>query len=164
MKIAGTGHRPEKLGGYADEAYERVFLVGQQYLVQTKPELIISGMALGWDTALAEAAFFLGTPFHAYIPFEGQERKWPAKAQRLYRNLLKHAAKVVNCGGEGYAGWKMHNRNECMVNELGPDDRLVALWNGDREGGTYNCIQYAEKQGVQWVNLWGQFNGQPVPR
>lgn len=161
MKIAGTGHRPEKLGGYSAEAYEAVFSVAVIYLGQAQPELVISGMALGWDQALAEAAYALGIPFDAYIPFEGQERKWPAKSQRFYRQLLEQARIVINCGvDDSYAAWKMQNRNECMVNALDPQqDRLVALWNGDEEGGTYNCIRYAKTKGVRIVNLWGQFHG-----
>ena len=161
MKIAGTGHRPDKLGGYSVEVYEAVFEVALGYLRQTKPESVISGMALGWDQALAEAALMLHIPFDAYIPFEGQERKWPVKSQRFYRALMANARTVVNCGNDdNYASWKMQVRNERMVDALDQEgDRLVALWNGDEHGGTFNCIQYAKTKDVRIVNLWGQFHG-----
>lgn len=156
--IAGTGHRPDKLGGYAPEAYERYFSVALIHLDKARPDLVITGMALGWDTALAEAAFSLGIPFHAYIPFPGQERKWPADNQKLYRNLLAEAGEVRDICGEGYAAWKMQARNEAMVDALITEESyLLALWNGDKDGGTANCIRYAEDRGVVIINCWEEF-------
>jgi len=36
---------------------------------------------------------------------------------------------------------KMQKRNEWMVDNC---DLLIAVWNEDKSGGTYNCIQYAK--------------------
>lgn len=154
MIIAGTGHRPDKLGGYDGQTADRLFDFAIRHIEQLKPDLIISGMALGWDMALAEAAWALEIPFHAYIPFRGQELKWPSGPQVLYRNLLAVAAKILECGEPGYAAWKMQVRNKCMVDALtGPDDVLLALWDGS-DGGTSNCVKYAESKGKTIINLW----------
>ena len=73
MIIAATGHRPDKLGGYGSIVADRLFHLAYETLEELAPTLVISGMALGWDMAVAEAAFCLDIPFHAYRPFEGQE-------------------------------------------------------------------------------------------
>lgn len=156
MKIAVTGHRPNKIGGYSDLAQEMLIDFAADWIVRQDDEdelEIITGMALGWDQAVAEAAILTGTPFHAYIPFEGQELRWPESSQNYYRSLLKQAADVtVACTGK-YEPWKMQARNEIMVRHC---DRLVALWNGTT-GGTANCVRCAEKVGRECVNLWPEW-------
>ena len=47
------------------------------YLERARPDAVISGMALGWDQAVARATADLGIPWVAAITFEGQESKWP---------------------------------------------------------------------------------------
>lgn len=154
MIVAGTGHRPDKLGGYTDEASKRLQSLAEFWLRNVNVEGVISGMALGWDQALAWAAVELNIPFYAYIPFVGQEKAWPKQSQSEYHLLLDHAHAVKECSEPGYAVWKMQHRNKCMV-----DDALVvlALWNGS-DGGTANCIEYAKKQNKQVVNLWPTFS------
>ena len=120
------------------------------WLKRVKPATVISGMALGWDQALAQAALNLDIPYYAYIPFNGQESKWPVNSQDVYRFLLNKADHIVECSEPGYAVWKMQHRNECMVKDA---DVVLALWNGS-SGGTANCVDYAEKVKKQVVNLW----------
>lgn len=55
MIVAGTGHRPNKLGGYGDDVFERLVALARTYLWHMEPWHVISGMALGWDQALAQA-------------------------------------------------------------------------------------------------------------
>lgn len=56
---------------------------------------------------------------------------------------------------ETYAPWKLHKRNEYMVNMA---DEIWAWWNGDRSGGTYACVKYAHKKGKKIVNLYKKFH------
>lgn len=155
--IAATGHRPEKLGGYSPEVANRLRLLAHRYLVDNRPEFVISGMALGWDQAVAVAALLAGIPFVAAIPFRGQESRWPEHSQRAYHELLAQAVKVVDTGGPGYAVWKMQKRNEWMVDRA---SKLVALWDGS-EGGTANCLAYARKKDKMIENLWAEFVSAP---
>lgn len=85
MIIAATGHRPLKVGGYGRQAYLRLFDVAFAYLREEQNKhaglkhhglVAVSGMALGWDHAFAAAAWNLGIPFLAIVPFEGQEQRW----------------------------------------------------------------------------------------
>jgi len=48
----------------------------------------------------------------------------------------------------------MQKRNEWMVDYIRPSGLLVALWNDDPSGGTWNCINYARRQGVSTGNIW----------
>lgn len=153
--LAGTGHRPDKLGGYSADVYDRVLDVAETAILSLSPSVVISGMALGWDTALAEAAYLLGVPYKAYVPFEGQESKWPTDSRILYRNLLKHARDIVYCSPPGYSAYKMQVRNARMVDD---SDVVAALWDGS-PGGTSNCIEYATAAGVKVVNYWDIFVG-----
>lgn len=151
--IAGTGHRPNKLGGYSTDAFKNLCHIAQEVLKELKPKLVISGMALGWDQALACAAIAENIPFAAAIPFEGQQNAWPESSRMIYSTILeKSAKKIIVCDG-GYAAWKMQKRNEWMVDHA---DTIVALWDGSI-GGTANCINYAKKIGKKIINYWDKY-------
>ncbi len=148
MIIVATGHRPNKILVNGEPAYDgtafellrsfaRSVLSGQ---TQVRPT-IVGGMALGWDQAIAMAAIDLDYPLHAYVPFVGQEARWPKESQHRYRRILENAARVHIVSHGTYAAWKLHKRNQEMVMVA---DRIVALWDGS-DGGTKNCIDYAKK-------------------
>ena len=153
MILAGTGHRPDKLGGYADDVRLRLEAFAETQLVALRPERVISGMALGWDQALAVAAVTLGIPLIAAVPFAEQAAAWPEGSQLRYRNLLAEAAEVHTICPPGYAGWKMQQRNNWMVIK---SDVLLALWNGT-SGGTANCVSYDKKNERKIVNVWDEW-------
>lgn len=153
MIVAGTGHRPDKLGGYENRTRLALGGLATEYLSRKKPDLVISGMALGWDQALAGAAIALGIPLCAIIPFEGQERKWPEDAQARYARLLASAGEVV-VASPWPSTSAMQKRNEMMVDRA---DRVVALWDGSW-GGTFNCVKYAEKTRVPIDHLWNRWS------
>ena len=145
MKIAFTGHRPNKLGGYDDKTNKRTEVLNkiQKYLSDDyiKEMSFISGMALGVDQWIAEFAIEKNIDFDAYIPFKGQELAWPKSSQEHYHELLKKAKNIKYICEPGYAPWKMQKRNESMVNDC---DILIAVWD-ESSGGTANCVKYAEK-------------------
>lgn len=148
--LAGTGHRPDKIsGGYSEVARVRLVDFAEIILRETKPDRVVSGMALGWDQALVEAALRLNIPFVAALPFGGQELTWPTASQERYRELLKKAVTIkLVCEG-GYASWKYQLRNEYLVTSC---HLLVALWDGS-DGGTANCVKYAKKCGRTMLPL-----------
>lgn len=146
MKLAVTGHRPDKLGNdYKLESplIQWIKTEIEAIIKRVQPELMISGMALGIDTLFAKLAVSNDIPLIAAVPFSGQEAKWPKESRELYSELLeweKTTIYVVSQGG--YAGWKMQVRNEWMVNN---SDFLIAVWDGS-EGGTCNCVMYAKRK------------------
>lgn len=150
MIYAGTGHRPDKLGGYSIEAYARLYTVARQFLLEQGCEtIVISGMALGWDQALAHAAAVLGYHWIAAVPFAGQESAWPQESQLRYKQLINCCPEVVTVCPGGYSPSKMQLRNQWMVDNC---DTVLAMWDGSA-GGTGNCIKYAEKRKRPIVNL-----------
>jgi uncharacterized phage-like protein YoqJ len=152
--VAGTGHRPDKLGGYSDEAFNKLVEIAETTFKKTNPSEVISGMALGWDMALAQAAVNMGIPFIAAIPFLGQENMWIKKTQEYYKELLSKASRIeIVCEG-GYAAFKMQKRNEWMVDN---SDVVLAMYNGDTSGGTYNCVKYATNR-KPIINLYNKLN------
>jgi uncharacterized phage-like protein YoqJ len=148
--VAGTGHRPDKLGGYSLAAHMDLVATARGWLEQHPVRGVISGMALGWDQALALAAADLGIPFMAAVPCDEQDRMWPAGSRRDYQRLLARAAKVLVVSPGPYAAWKMQTRNVWMVDRA---DIILAMWNGT-SGGTANCIEYAKSRGKTITNLW----------
>jgi len=151
MVLAATGHRPGSLGGYGPETEARLLRLTRGHLqAANAPHAVISGMALGWDTAWALVAVELGIPLIAAVPFDGQERRWPESARRLRASLLSRAARVEVVSPGPYASWKFERRNQWMVDHA---DRVVALWSG-APGGTARCVAYAQRAGKPVDNLW----------
>lgn len=159
MILAATGHRPDRILARGKNAYDEVVAralvdFALVCLERERPIAVLSGMAQGWDQAVAQACVECGIPFVAAVPFEGQDAKWPEKARRTYRWLLGQAAAVEVCSPGGYAPHKMHVRNQYMVDEA---ESVLALWNGNADGGTASAVRYAEQQGKPVVNVWAEW-------
>lgn len=154
MIICGTGHRPNKVGGYSDPAREILNSVAMQWLSKNKVDKVISGGALGWDQALALAAWDLGIPLTMALPFLDFDSRWPKQSRDFLAYLNKNAHEVVYVSEPGYNPYKMQVRNVWMVDHC---DAVLALWNGS-SGGTANCVSYAEKAGKPIINLWERFS------
>lgn len=154
--ICGTGHRPTKLAKQGVAAYsptqtKLLTRLCVEYLKANPVSKVISGMALGFDQALAMAAIELDIPFVAALPFRGQESKWPSPSQYTYRALVEKAQQVVYVSPGGYTASKLQQRNIWMVDH---SDYVVALWDSQPHGGTYHCIKYAREKNKPTVNLF----------
>jgi uncharacterized phage-like protein YoqJ len=150
MIVAGTGHRPDKLGGYSDDVTNALVHTACDALERLQPETVISGCALGWDQALIAAALHLGIPIMAAVPFTGFDAKWPSQSRARLADLLSRCATVRTVCEPGYAAWKLQKRNEWMVDHC---DIVLACWNGTA-GGTANCVGYAKGLGRPVKNAW----------
>ena len=149
MKIAVTGHRPQKLGREWDgigpvSDYVRSLMSDLLIQKSTDDQIQgISGMALGIDMIWAEVLISHGHPVIAAVPFKGQERVWSESAQKRYWGILNHPLVQTHYVSEGgYEPAKLQIRNQWMVDQC---DLLLAFWDGSA-GGTYNCITYARKR------------------
>src|SRR5687768_12652084 len=106
MIIAVTGHRPDKLGREYDmkgPIYKKIYTELERKVEHYKPILMITGMSLGVDLIWANLAINKKIPFSAYVPFRGQECKWPEQSQKLYQKILGYAESVVYVCDGGYA-------------------------------------------------------------
>lgn len=152
MKIlSATGHRPNKLGGYDTETKDGLVSFAELVIMEWQPEKIISGVALGWDMAIATAAINCGIDLVCAVPFRDQWKRWTSDDIKAYQEILKKADQIVYVDElEGYECSevsigkyhieKMQLRNKWMVDN---SDGILALWNAT-PGGTKNCVDYAK--------------------
>lgn len=158
MKVVVSGHRPQSLGrGWSDTKFHnKVRIALWDHLDVAKPDLLITGMALGVDYWAAEWCVRKGTPFIAAVPFKDQHLKWSPRVQADYNRMLKKADLVVLVDREPgyidsrippdvYSSGKMQTRNRWMVDQLSPpNDRLIAVIDRTKgHSGTHACLQYA---------------------
>lgn len=156
MILAATGHRSQDLGGFSVDASNYLIDVAKTALHQLQPKHVITGMALGWDQAIAHAAIELVIPFTAALPFKHQACKWPKLSRLIHKRLLEEANDVVICSDGDYETYKMHKRNEWMVDNA---DAVLALWSGKDTGGTYSCIKYALQRNKPVHNAYSIYTG-----
>jgi uncharacterized phage-like protein YoqJ len=165
VTLAFTGHRGDKLGGIwlPSQGPDVVALLVDDLVRRALVSdglTVISGMALGWDMLVAQAAVAasdFGAPVRVIgaVPFRGQDQRWPEASRRCWHALCDHLDEVVVVSDGGYSPATMQRRNEWMVDRC---DRLVACWNGS-PGGTANCVRYAEQVGKPVVNVYARYFG-----
>lgn len=163
MIIAGTGHRPDKLGGWDNpHGFHRLVNFAVEVLEENEPVGVVSGMAAGWDLALAHAAMELDIHLLAAIPFEGQEKRWTRFWQQLYGEARSYAteARVLYTPDTSVypeIAKALNDRNHWMVSYVKKKGgKILALWNGTK-GGTANCVRSAERAGVEVINYWRKY-------
>lgn len=160
MRLAVTGHRPQRLGGYSTAAAHRLTGFAAHVLVRMDPESVGIGMALGWDTAVAVACLSLGIPYRAYVPGMWQADTWPEHSKAQWRSLLDHAVEIVICTPTlRYEPAAMHVRNMWLVDD---HDEVLALWDGTPTGGTAGCVEYATRRRAvprKVTNVWEEWCG-----
>ena len=149
---AFTGHRPKKFPWGYDEMDTRCIIL-KKALTEQITRLIaagytdfFSGMAEGTDTwaALAVLALKRENPalrLHCILPCEGQADGWSASAQERYFSILEQADEVVYVGKK-YRADCMMKRNRYLVDHA---TCLLAVYNGERRGGTAMTVRYARK-------------------
>ena len=154
MKIAITGHRPNKLGNDYDLKSNLIKQIANKIhdiLTQKRATICITGMALGIDTLFAKIALQRGIPYIAAVPCINQDKLWVKSSKELYKTLLDNAQEVVYTSSyeKEYTPWCMQIRNEWMVDNC---DVLIAVWDGT-SGGTANCVKYAKSKDKEIIYI-----------
>lgn len=149
MILGVSGHREiheNTPGELVEFARLFVFLSGA--------DRIITGMAVGWDLAVAEACRDLSVPFVAAVPFANQPERWSRDQRALWERLIPYAARVHVCQRDyDYAAYE--KRNRWIVNNSGSLDAL--LQPGRERSGTGRCVLYARKRGRKVDILWDRW-------
>ena len=149
-----TGHRPHKLPWRYNEADERCValkaVLTEQITALTDTGMtdFYSGGADGVDCWAALIVLDLkkknpALNLHLILPHEGQADKWSNSAQERYRYILEQADSIEYVSRE-YCDGCMLDRNHRLVETT---DLLVAVYNGERRGGTAATVRYARKLG-----------------
>lgn len=138
MKVAITGHRPDKLGNWNQVA--DAILKG---LYSLSADHVYIGMAPGADLLAARACTFSWIPYTAVIPWAGHRGSIPEEWLSAYDSAIDHAKEVVILDDSmeyNNRPWLYHNRNKYMVDHA---DVVVAIWDGSDKGGTASTVKYA---------------------
>ena len=149
---AFTGHRPHKFPWRYNEADERCVALKATLreqitaLVEAGITDFYSGGADGVDCWAALIVLELrkknpALRLHCILPHEGQADKWSDSAQERYHSILRQADTVKYVSHEYYDGC-MLDRNHRLVEAAGS---LLAVYNGERRGGTAATVRYARK-------------------
>ncbi len=158
MIWAVTGHRLFKLGGFSTSARHTLNCFAVTTICEMRdvdPTLyMIIGMADGFDMAVAKACVLAEVKFTAAVPCDDQSKLWTHDIQAEYFELLKRATKAVVVNPGPYDHWKMQARNEWMVDGA---NKVLALFDGQPSGGTWNCIKYAIKEKKEVKNVWEEW-------
>ena len=157
--ISLTGHRPNKLAGYklTNNFYtrlrKRLIRIIERSLENYQVVECHSGMALGADTVWAQAIIDCRHRFGkdrvrlvADIPDYNQSSRWTDDSKRLWKALLGYADEVRTYNendGKSYA-YVLNQRNIGMIDAC---DLLIAVYNGDKTGGTANGFNYGKSTG-----------------
>ncbi len=147
ITVAFTGHRCYHGGADNDLCRLLDALYDEGYRV------FMSGMAMGFDMAAAEAVLALrerreGVRLVAVVPFDGQELRFPKQERLRYERLLADADERVVLSSSFHRGC-YQLRNLYMVDRA---SLLIAWYNG-ASGGTEHTYLAAQHRGLRIENL-----------
>lgn len=162
MKCCVTGHRPEGFP-FPREADDYQFCSYREMLKDLILSLInegfdyfITGMAKGADLDLAKAVIdlrdnFTNIKLEAALPYPIKSTQSPCDSTLEKRYCLKQCNIKTEVSGAYFRGC-MQKRNRYMVDN---SDMVIAIWNGEKKGGTWNTIQYAisKNKPVRYIML-----------
>lgn len=155
---AFTGHRPQKLPWRTDEADPgcvalKAMLAAQiDMLIENGYTEFLSGMAPSVDLWAAQIVLALRATnpslrLHCILPRVEQSAKWSASLQMQYRTILEQADSIIfvnradkkNC---------MLERDRFLVSFASV---VLAVYNGEKRGGTAATVRYARKLGRELI-------------
>ena len=158
QSCAFTGHRPAKFPWKYDETDGRCIALKSalaeqiKLLVDVGVTQFLSGMAEATDTwsALSVLALREENPalkLHCILPCRGQADKWTAPSRDIYRSILEQADSIVYVSRDYHKNC-MLARNRFLVEHA---STLLAVYNGERRGGTAATVRYAQKMGREII-------------
>ncbi len=165
--ISGTGHRIHKFAKTDTEAFGihvQLVDIASEYFKSFKEGSfdVNTGMALGWDLAIARAAYESKVPYNTIIPFHGQHHIWGKAWRNEYQFLMNEATSLMvadqllvpNKSPKGLIVKALYDRNKMLMDLA---TRVVALYDGAKKGGTYGAICYANTLKLPVDNVWDSF-------
>lgn len=166
--VMGTGHRPDKLGGYT--IYNSTILpiltnICVDVLESLPVTRVISGMALGFDTALALAAMRLDLQLICAVPYPNQLKNNVSEQDKeIYKDILDYADTYGEINyitseppkSKSAAVSALFQRNHWMIYN---SNFVLTCYNGERKGGTFEALNYIRKYGTDHyiLHLWNKY-------
>lgn len=157
-----TGHRPKGFpfpygsACWENEEYTMLLEMVIRNLIYNGYSDFISGMAEGVDIDFAQAVLYLREEYEfvsleAALPYPFVMPKNPTDKHFDKKEILCECDSVTVLSPH-YSKGCMQNRNRYMVDK---SDLVLAIWNGEKSGGTWDTIKYAQKQGkrIKYIML-----------
>lgn len=158
MKVALTGHRPERLGLLSDEGshewknirdwlVKKITDIRMFDLIQYHTTDLYCGMASGSDILFGIIASIyranaLNIKLHCVLPCKEYN-----SSNKYYQLIKDNADEWVELSEEFYKGCD-NVRDQYMVDHC---DVLLAIWDGNKSGGVWSTIRKAQKAGKQII-------------
>ena len=154
MKIALTGHRPQRLGLPEDEREDKWIYITNwlntiilEKFVHNEHTDIYCGMASGCDIKLgiiASEMKWMGEDIslHCILPCKNYN-----SSHKYYDEIKKSADEWVELSDKFYRGCD-NLRDQYMVDHC---DVLLAVWDGNKSGGVWSTIRKAQKAGKEII-------------
>lgn len=165
LRIALTGHRPPKLAGYDYKnkfyinLYKKLNHIIEKALEEYSKLELHSGMALGADTIWAKSIIDMKKKypdriiFIADVPSMEQYKLWFPESKELWEKLIAYADEIRTYDdkniGKSYA-YILNARNWGMIE---PCEILIAIYNGDKTGGTANAVKYGKSKNKKIIYI-----------
>ena len=155
---AFTGHRPQKLPWRFDEtapgcvALKETLTTQITALVADGYTEFLTGMAEGVDLWAAQLVLALretnpALRLHCILPCAEQSARWSAASRKQYRAVLEQADSIIFVN--------RMNKKDCMLERdrflVSYASLVLAVYNGERRGGTAATVRYARKLGRELI-------------
>jgi len=150
MILGTSGHRALGEASFPKLAYNAIYEKTKSIIQELSPSRMITGMAVGWDTLVADLCVEMNIPFICALPFTGQEAYWSVYDKNHYNDLLAKAEKIEIINRSGWANWKYQTRNVWIVDH---SDKMLFCYDGGNSSGTKNCYDYAIKSSKEIIRI-----------
>lgn len=140
MKLAVTGHRPERLKGQEKMIAEWA----EAELKRLHPSVMYVGMARGADQIIATTAKRLNIPIICCYAF-------PRIYYHPTEQWIMENNRVI-CMSPHYSKKSYWLRDKYMIDNA---DKLLCVWDGVGSGGTFITRNYAIQQGKEIIDYKG---------
>ncbi|MEG1999830.1 MAG: SLOG family protein [Evtepia sp.] len=153
VTCAFTGHRPIKYPWRYHEEDPNCINLKRRLenemlrLIEIGVTTFLSGMAEGTDTWGALTVLNLRKTYPylklvCVLPCEDQAARWSEHSKKCYFSILEQADEIIYTGRD-HTKTCMMERNRFLVDHA---TYLLAVYNGEKQGGTAATVRYAKKQ------------------
>ena len=75
---------------------------------------LLSGCALGIEMWALQSALANKADYNLYVPFDNFEQKWPKAQQKLYKQIVEKAVKIIQTGTGEFSVDKLKQKDNKM--------------------------------------------------
>ena len=163
--ITPLGGKPQELTWlgsqiyFADRAewfehmHKRLKALARAALSRHDPASVVGTLALGWDTALLEAALDRDLSVSVIVPFQGVQGRWDLHHRQRFGRLLERAADVRYAHRGDYEPWAYAAAVRACIDA---SDLVLALWDGEDEHAERD-LEHAVDHDKRVLNLWASW-------